>query len=200
MDLIHRAFTAREFSGIPILQQLSTVIHGSVYKTQPFYEALKGNFGNDVLFGGKHDNDGKNRTKVAVTITGHEGKRAKIVANYNRSEESKPYRRKGDLVYGFIRPRDPSQEIRTWEAAAATTAAPPYFKPFYHKLSGQCFLDGAFYNNNPARIVDQERILLWPDVANRSPDIFLSIGTSQNQRVIDKQVNEVLVGHKGRPK
>lgn len=40
------------------------------------------------------------------------------------------------------------------------------------------YIDGALYYNNPIRVANQERKLLWPDVESHPPDIILSIGTS----------------------
>jgi patatin-like phospholipase/acyl hydrolase len=75
-----------------------------------------------------------------------------------------------------------------WEAAAATSAAAPYFKAYRNEKSGRTYFDGAFYNNNPVRVAHRERRLLWPDVADNNPDIFLSIGTGQNQKKVDKEI------------
>jgi hypothetical protein len=60
----------------------------------------------------------------------------------------------------------------------ATSAASGYFKPFCNDRTGISYIDGALYYNNPVRVANQERKLLWPDVASQPPDIMLSIGTS----------------------
>jgi hypothetical protein len=197
--LASKAFTPREFHDIPGLRRLSSFIHGSIYKTQPLYQALQENLGIETFFGGKRANHPKNWTRIAVTTTGHGGKRAMVVANYNRVQVSDSDRDRRDPKYSFHRPRKPSQELKIWEAAAATSAAPPYFKAFWHGPSDRYFYDGGFYNNNPVKIVQQERRLLWPDVADRPPDICLSIGTGQNKREIDKQVDDALSIHNLRP-
>lgn len=49
-----------------------------------------------------------------------------------------------------------------------------------HAPSKQVYMDGAIYNNNPIQVADQERKLLWPHLADRPPDIILSVGTSYN--------------------
>jgi predicted acylesterase/phospholipase RssA len=193
------AFTPRELHKIPGLGRLSSFIHGSIYKTQPLYRALQHNLGIETFFGGKRVNHSRNRTRIAVTVTGHRGKRAMVVANYNRSERSCSDRTKADPVYSFYRPGNPSQEFKTWEAAAATSAAPPYFKPFWHGSSDRYFYDGGFYNNNPVKITQQERKLLWPDVADRPPDIFLSVGTGQNKRKIDQKLDDALSTDRSNP-
>lgn len=41
-------------------------------------------------------------------------------------------------------------------------------------------MDGALFHNNPVRVADSERRLIWPDSKFSPPDILLSIGTSCN--------------------
>lgn len=153
--------------------------HGSKYKTQPLHKCLKEALGHQLLFGGLKEEPLASDIKVAVTSTDGAGKKAVVISNYSRSGSEQPN-------YEFLRPDDPVRELRVWEAAAATSAATPFFKPYRHEFSGRTYFDGAFYNNNPVRVAHRERQLLWPDVAGNSPDIFLSIGTGQNKRKIDK--------------
>jgi hypothetical protein len=81
--------------------------------------------------------------------------------------------------------------METWEAGAATAAAAPYFKPFIHQKTNASYLDGAFYNNNPVKVGHLERQLLWTDVQNKPPDIFLSIGTSQDRKQVELGAKEI---------
>lgn len=67
----------------------------------------------------------------------------------------------------------------------ATTAAPGYFKPFKKPETGQSFIDGAIYHNNPVYVAFEESKLLWPDVRHCLPDIVLSIGTGHNRPALD---------------
>jgi patatin-like phospholipase/acyl hydrolase len=147
--------------------------------------------GNGSLFGGLREDDTIYTPKVAVTSTDEKGRKAIVIANYNRSSVSPEERRKSKSLYEFQRPDDPSLELKYWEAAAATAAAPPYFKAFYHAKTQRTYLDGAFYHNNPARIAQQERKILWPDIANQAPDIFLSIGTSKDARLLQKNIRDL---------
>jgi patatin-like phospholipase/acyl hydrolase len=39
-------------------------------------------------------------------------------------------------------------EVQVWQALRASTAAPMYFTPYYHK--GRAFRDGGLLANNPA--------------------------------------------------
>lgn len=62
-------------------------------------------------------------------------------------------------------------------SARATSAAPTYYKQFSHEPSGQVFIDGGIWHNNPVVIADSERKIMWPDVAHLPPDMLLSIGS-----------------------
>jgi patatin-like phospholipase/acyl hydrolase len=172
---------------IPILGLLQTFNNGSKYKTKQLHTALQTSLGEDILFGGQREDDMRYIPKVAVTSTNEEGRKAVVIANYNRSITNPGTRKEAKSQCEFPRPDNPSLELRYWEAAAATAAAPPYFKSFYHQATKRSYLDGAFYNNNPARIAHQESKLLWPDVADHCPDIFLSIGTSKDSQQLDKE-------------
>ncbi|KAF1927873.1 FabD/lysophospholipase-like protein [Didymella exigua CBS 183.55] len=180
LNLCDKAFSKRKLQSISFLRHFVTLRHASKYETTPLREVLKDIFGDQPLFG----SDGKATTapapKVAVTATDGSGKRAIVIANYNRRDDVRKKQRK--LYYDFLRPDDPNLELQIWEAAAATSAAPSYFKPFIHEPTERTYLDGALYHNNPVRLVRSEAQLLWPDVANEHPDILLSIGTGQERR------------------
>jgi len=159
-----QAFTEREFGGL--------ALHGSKYKATPLHDVLRETLGRKPLFGA---NDTLNafKAKVAVTTTSADGNEAMILANYNRS------RSPGDRQT-FVRPEDPSNELEIWEAAAATSAAPLYFKPYTHPKTRASYIDGGLYHNNPVHVANRERKLLWPEIADKHPDMLLSIGTGQN--------------------
>ncbi|THY21832.1 FabD/lysophospholipase-like protein [Aureobasidium pullulans] len=174
-----QAFTEREFGGIWGLEQAALVNHGSLYKTKPLHKALQETLGQGTLFGGS-DTLRKFRTKVAVTTTSGDGKEAMLLANYNR-----PQYPTDSLI--FVRPDNPEDELEVWEAAAATSAAPFYFKPFVHQKTGKSYIDGGLYHNNPVHVANRERKLLWPDLANKHPDMLLSIGTGQNLDDVERE-------------
>jgi len=104
--------------------------------------------------------------------------------------------------YEFLRAANREKEIKTWEAYGsisplpyhfriayfssrlrATTAAPPFFKPFHHKSSSLSFIDGAIKFNNPAELANRERKMLWPESKHHEPDILLSIGSAFDSSV-----------------
>jgi hypothetical protein len=60
---------------------------------------------------------------------------------------------------------------------------PGFFEPFENSRTGLKYIDGSICQNNPASVAECERKLLWPDVRNQPPDVFLSIGTSVLSRV-----------------
>lgn len=77
--------------GVPVLEQLAVISHGSMYKTKPLEELLKEKFDlNRPLFGGSlgegTNEAGEMATKVAVTSTISVGQHAVVISNYNRPE------------------------------------------------------------------------------------------------------------------
>lgn len=173
-SLCDHAYTPR-IRGMPLLDFAASIGHGSKYKTKEFHDTLKEAFGDkNYLFGGRAQGTPQSQTKVAVTSTSSTGGRGIVIANYRRKED-------GQREYDFERPHEPELEMRVWEAAAATSAAPTYFKPFVNPLTRRTYLDGALQNNNPAKLANRERKLIWPETADVDPDIFLSLGTGQNR-------------------
>ncbi|KAH7087111.1 hypothetical protein FB567DRAFT_526936 [Paraphoma chrysanthemicola] len=178
--LCRTAFTLKVMRSLPLFKYIITLKLSSKYQTKPLRSALQRNFGDWPLFG----SGGKTRrsyhsARVAVTATNEAGSKAIIMANYNRKNEGYTEQRPGE--YEFLRPDRPEHELAIWQAAAATSAAPTYFKPFVHDATKRTYLDGAIYHNNPVRLAHREKKLIWPDVANTHPDIFLSIGTGQHK-------------------
>ncbi|KAI0888236.1 uncharacterized protein GGS22DRAFT_95044 [Annulohypoxylon maeteangense] len=179
-DLCGQAFKPREMIGIPLLQNLAVLNHGSMYKTRPFEALLRKTFTEKPLFGGANDLS-EMITKVAITTTSEMKQHAVVLANYNR-QGSTEY----DLPYRFDRFTEPEKEFKIWEAARATSAAPPFFKTFQKHETRNTYIDGALYHNNPVWVAHHERKLIWPDVCNSPPDILLSIGTGKNTLEMDE--------------
>ena len=67
--------------------------------------------------------------------------------------------------------------VNNSQSLRATSAAPRYFKSFYHKASGHTFDDGGITYNNPVVLANTERKIIWPEQKEKDPDILLSIGT-----------------------
>ncbi|KAK3658833.1 hypothetical protein LTR56_001704 [Elasticomyces elasticus] len=170
--LVGKAFTPRDFHGLPLFRSFAFMHHHSLYKTRPFEEALREAFDKDIqMFNGGQAQD-VFRTKVAVTSSTGTGQSAVVIANYNRTEGDD-----SEQDYIFERPERLEEELMVWQAARATSAAPKYFKPFQSNVTRKEYWDGALWHNNPVFVANHERKLLWPDTANAHPDIILSIGT-----------------------
>lgn len=176
--LCKKAFTKRKGAGIPVLERIITASNHSKFETKPLEDALRSIYGDTKLFGGSRGNTDeplclRRLTKVAVTTTTTAAS-VVVLANYNRhgSTENQSYR--------FYRSEKPESEMKVWESARATSAAPRIFKPFFHSASGQEYQDGAIYHNNPIDVAYREQKLIWPDMADSHPDIVLSIGTGYN--------------------
>ncbi|KAM0713999.1 hypothetical protein Q7P37_010963 [Cladosporium fusiforme] len=168
--LCRKAFTLRRGMNVPGLAWIVSNYNHSRYETQPLEEALVEAFGGEeYLFGGQRAESCTINAKVAVTATSAAGT-AMVLANYNRLCDEK-------LSYHFQRPEQQSAELKTWEAARATSAAPTYFRALCHEQSKQVLWDGGVYNNNPINIAERERKLIWTDLAEQEPDVVVSIGT-----------------------
>lgn len=178
--LCYMAFTKRKGIGIPGIEHIISMSNHSRYETTPIENALQGAFGVDQnLFAGPKDfieDEGalQRLTKVGVTTVTTAGTVA-VLANYNRVDEEE------GVTYQFHRAEKPSAEIKTWQAARATSAAPTMFKPFTHDPSGQVYQDGAIYYNCPVELAMREQKLIWPDMAESCPDMVLSVGTGINR-------------------
>lgn len=71
----------------------------------------------------------------------------------------------------------PLHSFTDFQRLRATTAAPTYFKSFFHEATKTTFNDGGIKHNNPVFVANREREILWPKLAQQDPDLLLSIGT-----------------------
>lgn len=86
-DLCKEAFAPRELNNVPLFGALTSLYHGSLYKTQPFAKALKRYFSDQPFFGGaSHQSVHNTSTKVAITATTVPDKQPVLFANYNRPD------------------------------------------------------------------------------------------------------------------
>ncbi|KAM3089514.1 hypothetical protein ACMFMG_001101 [Clarireedia jacksonii] len=173
-DLCKDAFTPRTLKNVPVLGTLQMANHKSMYKTKPFEKCLQDSFEDRPLFGGDQNNQEGYMVKVAVTSTTSIQQHPVILTNYNRPDIQEYG------TYTFERFDRPSFEMKIWEAARATSAAPPYFKTFIKNETKSGYLDGALYHNNPVFVAHHERKAIWHDVCQQPPDLFLSIGTGHD--------------------
>ncbi|KAK8101867.1 hypothetical protein PG999_012241 [Apiospora kogelbergensis] len=175
-DLSREAFAPRELNNVPLFGALTSLYHGSLYKTQPFTKALKRYFSDQPFFGGaSHRSAHNTSTRVAITATTVPDKQPVLFANYNRPD---PPGRKAP--YQFVRSDVPSKEIKIWEAARATSATSPFFKPFRKEETGSVYGDGGYKHTCPVWVAHHEGRSIWSDVSDTAPDIMLSLGTGRN--------------------
>ncbi|KAI1100934.1 hypothetical protein F4804DRAFT_348064 [Jackrogersella minutella] len=174
--LYKEAFTPRKMIGIPLLGTLSSTYYGSVYKMKPLEAALRKGFTNRSLFGGIRIRN-EMPMKIAVTSTNALKSKAVVLSNYNRPDPPSQ-----SIPYEFVRPGEPSKEMKIWEVARATTAAIPYFKPFQKAETKDQYIDSSPHNACPIWVAHEEMKLIWSDVADSPPDIMLSIGTGEYVR------------------
>lgn len=204
-EICREGFTPREFHNVPLFGKLVFLRHGSTFKTRPLYKSLERHLGSNCFFGPLQSSSDGLGSRVAVLTTYDLGKRATLIASYNRRGEKGDVQdsirgRKCDRGYIFRRTTDRDRELTMWEAVAATSATTPHFKPYYHEPPNVTFLDGALYRNNPVTRAESERRLLWQDVAKRMPHIFLSIGTEQDKGLIDQEIDSELGRRQSRHK
>ncbi|KAK6351889.1 hypothetical protein TWF718_005033 [Orbilia javanica] len=176
VELCGAAFTPRKGTKTKWIRQFVVARHHSRYETQPLEKSLRQSYNEErLLFGGSQNSRTSPGPKVAVVATTYNSiEEPVLLANYNRVVNDQ------DTTYQFRRQKNEKMELKVWEAARATSAAPVYFKPFTHGDSGVQFLDGGLTYNNPVRVAESERKLIWQESRNLRPDIFLSLGTGFN--------------------
>ncbi|KAI9767630.1 MAG: hypothetical protein M1839_004461 [Geoglossum umbratile] len=162
-DLASKIFNPRPLRTGPLMR----IVFGHMYRSSVVEDAYKSLFSeNESLISGQRASP----IKVAVTaVSDISGSyRPYLMTNYSRP-----------LVHykeWLVRPDTYEQEVKVWEAARATSAAPTFFKPYTHAATGIVYRDGALKCNNPIRIADYERRSIWRSGSN-SLDLHLSIGT-----------------------
>lgn len=127
-ELSSDAFSPRELTGIPMLENLAVFYHGSIYKTRPFERGLKMMFQEQPLFGGT-TSQRETPTKVAVLGTTSLDQRSVVFANYNRQDQPEQgvyisicprvkssTDRSPGVPYRFLRSSVPSDDMKVWEA------------------------------------------------------------------------------------
>ncbi|KAK8002141.1 hypothetical protein PG991_014363 [Apiospora marii] len=178
-DLCREAFAPRELNNVPLFGALTSLYHGSLYKTQPFAKALQRYFADQPFFGGASHRSVycNTSTKVAVTATTVPDKQLVLFANYNRLD---PQGQK--TPYQFIRSDAPAKEIKIWEAARATAATSPFFKPFRKDETGNEYADAGYKHACPVWVAHHEARSIWRDPLSQqsAPDILLSLGTGRH--------------------
>jgi patatin-like phospholipase/acyl hydrolase len=191
-SMVTKAFTRRAGSALWGIGFFVDNFNHSRYETKPLEQCLKEAYSEDqYLFGGRRQIGALNAgstVKVAVTATSLNGRSAIVLGNYNRVCSDK-------LSYQFLRPEKKSAELKIWQAARATSAAPKFFKPYNHDPTQRSYIDGAVFHNNPIEVAEKERKLLWPELQDSYPDIVLSLGTATSPSL--KRAESVQIAQRG---
>jgi hypothetical protein len=161
-------------------------LFGSVFKQEPLGNALIEFFGRErSLFAPARKGHQQCTTRVAVTAAKDFGKTDCLIASYNRPLL--------DDRRNFEREDHESKDMKIWEAALATSAAPFYLPPFIKEETKTDYVDGAVYANCPAHVAYEESLKLWPD-NGASLDFLLSLGTGSQKQKGNKTPTAVKFG------
>ncbi|RPA78867.1 FabD/lysophospholipase-like protein [Ascobolus immersus RN42] len=149
--------------------------HNSRFETKGLERELKSQLGERPLFGFRSHAANGGRTLATAVVAARMDTTCIVFGSYNPPLEPNP---SSSMKYDFFRPERAEGEIRSWEAARATSAAPSYFKPFRHPATELQLQDGAICYNNPAAIagIEWKKLIPGPN-PDTQPDLFLSLGT-----------------------
>ena len=145
----------------------------SVFPSEPLKEGLK-------KFFKKHQtslfapalHSQPSTTRVAVTSAKDLGQTTCLITSYNHPL--------GNPTSNLEREEDSEKDIKIWEAALATSAAPFFLPPFEKQETNTQYVDGAVYANCPAQVAYGEVEKLWPD-NGASLDLLVSLGTGDQK-------------------
>jgi Patatin-like phospholipase len=161
-------------------------LYGSIFKQESLGKELMQFFGSErSLFAPARKGHQQCTTRVAVTAAKDFGQTDCLIASYNRPMV--------DDYGNFEREDCESKDLKIWEAALATSAAPFYLPPFIKVETKTDYVDGAVYANCPAQVAYEETLKLWPN-NGASLDFLLSFGTGSRKRRGDKTPTTVKFG------
>ncbi|KAE8443409.1 hypothetical protein EG329_001890 [Mollisiaceae sp. DMI_Dod_QoI] len=172
--LAKQAFSKR--SGLRTLLHLpgghitAQLLYSHLYKSSGIENALQFAFGAEPRLFGEYTSDPTTK-RVIVVASGEEEQKAFLLTNYNRE-----WRVNDDENNNLRREESAADELKVWEAARCTSAAPTYFQHYRHPATNRLYIDGAMEKNNPISIADSERKFIWPDKRENSRDIIVSVG------------------------
>ena len=147
----------------------------SWYSPNPLRSGLQELFTDQLsMFSSSIQTHKQRATRVAVTAAVGIDATPCVMANYNRPAYSEGL--------DFEREDDEAKDMRVWEAALATAAAPLYFPPYRKATSLKSYVDGALWANLPVQCALDEMARLWPDQDHKYLlDALVSIGTGSQK-------------------
>jgi hypothetical protein len=111
-------------------------------------------------------------TRVGVTSAKDLGQTTCLITSYNHPL--------GNPANNLEREEDSEKDMKIWEAALATSAAPFYLPAFEKTETNTQYVDGAVYANCPAEVAYGEVEKLWPE-NGASLDYLVSLGTGDQK-------------------
>jgi predicted acylesterase/phospholipase RssA len=149
----------------------------SVFPSERLEEGLKTFFDPETSLFAPALHSQPSITRVAVTSAKDLGQTACLITNYNYP--------RGNAANNLEREEDSGKDMKIWEAALATSAAPFYLPPFEKKETYTQYIDGGVYASCPAEVAYGEMEKLWPE-HGVSLDLLVSLGTGE-QRTKDTE-------------
>lgn len=148
----------------------------SVFSSEPLREGLK------TFFNKHHPHETSlfapslhsqpSTTRVGVTSAKDLGQTTCLITSYNHPL--------CNPAHNLEREEDSEKDMKIWEAALATSAAPFYLPSFEKKETNTQYVDGAVYANCPAEVAYGEMEKLWPD-NGASLDVLVSLGAGDQK-------------------
>jgi predicted acylesterase/phospholipase RssA len=156
-------------------------ISESVFSSDALRQGLQDHFKpkDTALFApALHTNIMSSGTRVAVTSAKDMGQTACLITSYNHPSSSISSTASSTLV--LEREEATEKDMKIWEAALATSAAPFWLLPFEKAETRTKYIDGAVYANCPAQVAYSEMEKIWPG-DGASLDTLVSIGTGMQK-------------------
>lgn len=189
-DISRRTFSTSMLKKITTYAFMVLRIADSVFSADSLREGLQKHFHppETALFApAMHTGVMSSGTRVAVTSARDMGQTACLITSYNHpsssSSSSTSTTPDGSTSTSLLveREENTDKDMKIWEAALATSAAPFYLPPFEKPETSTKYVDGAVYANCPAQVAYAEIARIWPD--DPPPlDALVSLGTGQQQR------------------
>ncbi|KAJ9144763.1 hypothetical protein NKR19_g6375 [Coniochaeta hoffmannii] len=180
-DISRKTFSTSVLKKITNYAFMVLRIADSVFSADALRKGLQEHFhphGTALFAPAMHTGIMSSGTRVAVTSARDMGQTACLITSYNHPSSPTP---SGGTSLLVEREENTDKDMKIWEAALATSAAPFYLPPFEKQEIATSYVDGAVYANCPAQVAFSELERIWPD--NGAPlDTLVSLGTGLQRR------------------
>jgi hypothetical protein len=176
-DISRKTFSNSLIKKITTYALMILRLSQSVFSSEALREALQEHFWpkDTALFAPSlHTGLMSSGTRVAVTSAKDLGQTACLITSYNHP--SRPLSNDSATVLVMEREETIDKDMKIWEAALATSAAPFYLLPYEKPETKKLYVDGAVYANCPAGVAYSEMEQIWP--GEEAPlDTLVSLGS-----------------------